>query len=242
MFGLLDDPHRRHLAPDPPGRGRAGRVPDRVDRRRSTASIWPCCWPWSAGSRSTTAAAGALAAERKISADLAVSLAALAALYGSSKYARGRRGDLHHADRRGAGALRRRSHPDAASPPCWPCGPRKPGSAAAGARPRPRRSPVDQIRPDDVVIVRPGDRIPVDGRVLSGSSSVDQSPITGESLPADKTVGDEVFAGTINLYGAMELAVERLGEDTTLEQIIHLVEEAEAAKAPTQRLADRYAT
>jgi len=102
--------------------------------------------------------------------------------------------------------------------------------------------PADQIRPDDVVIVRPGDRIPIDGQVLAGSSSVDQSPITGESLPADKTPGDEVFAGTINLYGSLELAVERLGEDTTLEQIIHLVEEAEAAKAPTQRLADRYAT
>jgi Cu+-exporting ATPase len=102
--------------------------------------------------------------------------------------------------------------------------------------------PVDEIQSDDVVIVRPGDRIPVDGRVLSGASSVDQSPITGESLPADKTVGDEVFAGTINLYGALELSVERLGENTTLEQIIHLVEEAEAAKAPTERLADRYAT
>ncbi len=101
--------------------------------------------------------------------------------------------------------------------------------------------PVEEIRADDVVIVRPGDRIPVDGRVLAGNSSVDQSPITGESLPADKTAGDEVFAGTINLYGALELSVERLGEDTTLEQIIHLVEEAEAAKAPTERLADRYA-
>ncbi len=100
---------------------------------------------------------------------------------------------------------------------------------------------LDKIRPDDVVLLRPGDRIPVDGRVLGGSSSVDQSPITGESLPADKTTGDEVFAGTINLYGAMEIAVERLGKDTTLERIIHLVEEAEAAKAPTQRLADRYA-
>jgi heavy metal translocating P-type ATPase len=98
-----------------------------------------------------------------------------------------------------------------------------------------------EIRRDDVVLVRPGDRIPVDGRVLAGSSSIDQSPITGESLPADKTLGDEVFAGTINLYGALELSVERLGEDTTLEQIIHLVEEAEAAKAPSQRLADRYA-
>ena len=102
--------------------------------------------------------------------------------------------------------------------------------------------PADAIRPDDLVLVRPGDRIPVDGRVTGGNSSVDQSPITGESLPADKSPGDEVFAGTINLYGALELSVERLGDDTTLEQIIHLVEEAEAAKAPTQRLADRYAT
>jgi Cu+-exporting ATPase len=102
--------------------------------------------------------------------------------------------------------------------------------------------PAEEIRADDIVIVRPGDRIPVDGRVLAGSSSVDQSPITGESLPVDKAPGDEVFAGTINLYGSIELAVERLGHDTTLEQIIHLVEEAEAAKAPTQRLADRYAT
>ena len=102
--------------------------------------------------------------------------------------------------------------------------------------------PIDEIEPEDIVIVRPGDRIPVDARVISGHSTVDQSPITGESLPADKTVGDEVFAGTINLHGAMELEVERIGEDTALEQIIHLVEHAEAAKAPTQRLADKYAT
>ena len=101
--------------------------------------------------------------------------------------------------------------------------------------------PVEEIRADHVVILRPGDRIPVDGRVIVGNSSVDESPITGESLPADKTIGDKVFAGTINLYGALELSVERLGEETTLERIIHLVEEAEAAKAPTQRLADRYA-
>ncbi|NQT52867.1 cation-translocating P-type ATPase, partial [bacterium] len=105
-----------------------------------------------------------------------------------------------------------------------------------------RLVPTAEVRADDVVLVRPGDRIPVDGKVLAGTSSVDQSPITGESLPADKAPGAEVFAGTINLYGALELAVERLGEDTTLERIIHLVEEAEEAKAPTERLADRYAT
>ena len=92
------------------------------------------------------------------------------------------------------------------------------------------------------MIVRPGDRIPVDGRVLRRLSSVDQSPITGESLPAEKHLGDEVFAGTINPYGAMELAVERLGHDTTLEQIIHLIEHAEetrprrAAGRPLRRL------
>ena len=102
--------------------------------------------------------------------------------------------------------------------------------------------PIDEIEPEDIVVVRPGDRIPVDARVISGHSTVDQSPITGESLPADKTIGDEVFAGTINLHGAMELEVERVGKDTALEQIIHLVEHAESAKAPTQRLADKYAT
>ena len=100
---------------------------------------------------------------------------------------------------------------------------------------------VPEIRPDDVVIVRPGDRIPVDGRVTNGTSWIDQSPITGESLPVEKGVGDEVFAGTLNTHGALELAVERLGHDTTLERIIHLVEHAEAVKAPVERLADRYA-
>ncbi|MGA2258016.1 MAG: cation-translocating P-type ATPase family protein [Thermoguttaceae bacterium] len=100
---------------------------------------------------------------------------------------------------------------------------------------------VPEIRPQDIVIVRPGDRIPIDGRILSGMSWIDQSPITGESLPTEKGVGDEVFAGTLNTTGALEVAVERLGHDTTLERIIHLVEHAEAAKAPVERLADRYA-
>jgi Cu+-exporting ATPase len=100
---------------------------------------------------------------------------------------------------------------------------------------------VPEILPSDVVIVRPGDRIPVDGRILSGTSWIDQSPITGESLPAEKGIGDEVFAGTLNTHGALEVAVEHLGHDTTLERIIHLVEHAEAAKAPVERLADRYA-
>ncbi|RMF94836.1 MAG: cation-translocating P-type ATPase, partial [Planctomycetota bacterium] len=102
--------------------------------------------------------------------------------------------------------------------------------------------PAKEIQSGDVVIVRPGDKIPVDGRVLTGASAVDQSTITGEHLPVDKAPGDEVFAGTINLNGSLEVAVERLGHETTLEKIIHLVEHAEEAKAPAQRLADRYAS
>ena len=102
--------------------------------------------------------------------------------------------------------------------------------------------PADEVQLDDTVLVRPGDRIPVDGTILSGGSSVDQSAMTGESVPCDKLPGDEVFAGTMNLCGQAEITVTRLGKDTTLEHIIQLVEEAESAKAPTQRLADKYAT
>lgn len=102
--------------------------------------------------------------------------------------------------------------------------------------------PAEEIRTSDVVIVRPGESISVDGQVLRGSSSVDQSPITGEPLPVDKLAGDPVFAGSINLYGAIELSITKMGRDSTLERIIQLVEEAEQAKAATQRLADKYAT
>ncbi len=100
---------------------------------------------------------------------------------------------------------------------------------------------VPEVRPDDIVIVRPGERMPIDGRVVGGASWIDQSPITGESVPVEKKLGDEVFAGTLNTNGALELAVQRLGHDTTLERIIHLVEHAEESKAPVERLADRYA-
>ncbi len=99
----------------------------------------------------------------------------------------------------------------------------------------------ESLRPGDVVAVRPGDRVPADGRVTSGRSSVDESPMTGESIPVDKGPGDAVFEGTINLHGALEFAVEKAGADTALARIIHLVEEAAAARAPSQRLADRYA-
>jgi Cu+-exporting ATPase len=100
---------------------------------------------------------------------------------------------------------------------------------------------IPEVRPDDVVLVRPGERVPIDGCVIAGASWIDQSPITGESVPVEKKLGDDVFAGTLNTHGALELAVERLGHDTTLERIIHLVEHAEESKAPVERLADRYA-
>jgi len=243
MRGLWDDPHRRHLLLTLlVGAGLAACLAGVVE---SIYGFDLAMLLALAGGFPVYYGAVHALSQRKISADLAVSLAALAALYlgylgtypaenmylvaaevifimligeALEKFAIGR-------TRSGIAALLALRPRDA----------------------RVRRDghehvvPIDEIRPDDVILLRPGDRIPVDGRVLGGNSSVDQSPITGESLPADKTTGDEVFAGTINLYGALEVCAERLGEDTTLERIIHLVEEAEATKAPTQRLADRCA-
>ena len=103
------------------------------------------------------------------------------------------------------------------------------------------RTPVDEVRAGDVVLVRPGEKIPLDGRVRAGQSHVNQSPVTGESLPVDKTSGDEVFAGTINGRGALEIEVTRLRRDSTLARIIHLVEEAQAQRAPSQAFVDRFA-
>ncbi|MFQ6098075.1 MAG: heavy metal translocating P-type ATPase, partial [Armatimonadota bacterium] len=102
--------------------------------------------------------------------------------------------------------------------------------------------PAQEVRPDEMVIVRPGERIPVDGIVVQGVSSVNQSTITGESVPAEKHPGDEVFTGTVNELGALEVRATRVGEDTALAKVIHLVERARERKAPVQRLADRYAT
>jgi Cd2+/Zn2+-exporting ATPase len=92
-----------------------------------------------------------------------------------------------------------------------------------------------------VVRVKPGERIALDGTVTSGRSAVDQGPITGESLPVDKTQGDAVFAGTINLSGSFEYQVSAAASDTTLARIIHAVEQAQGSKAPTQRFVDRFA-
>nr|WP_180202261.1 heavy metal translocating P-type ATPase [Pseudomonas sp. SbOxS1]NYU01642.1 heavy metal translocating P-type ATPase [Pseudomonas sp. SbOxS1] len=90
------------------------------------------------------------------------------------------------------------------------------------------------------VRVRPGERIGLDGEVLSGSSTIDQAPITGESLPVEKTVGDKVFAGTINQAGSLEYAVTAEANHSTLARIIHAVEQAQGARAPTQRFVDRF--
>ncbi len=101
--------------------------------------------------------------------------------------------------------------------------------------------PVEEITPGQRIIIKPGERIPLDGRVIEGASYVDQSPITGESAPVKKSAGEEVFAGTINQQGTLEVQVERQFQDTTLARIIHLVEEAQAQKAPTQRFVEKFA-
>jgi Cd2+/Zn2+-exporting ATPase len=104
-----------------------------------------------------------------------------------------------------------------------------------------RHVDVDAIVPGAVIVVRPGEKIPLDGEVLAGRSPVNQAPVTGESLPVDKAPGDDVFAGTINGRGALEIRVTRLRRDTTLARIIHLVERAQAQRAPAQTLVDRFA-
>ena len=100
---------------------------------------------------------------------------------------------------------------------------------------------IAELRPDDIVIVRPGTRIPVDGVVAGGNSSVDQSSITGESLPVEKIKGHSVFAGTINQTGVLEVQTTTIGKDTTFGKIIHIIEEAEKSKAPIEKVADKLA-
>src|SRR5438093_2631157 len=99
--------------------------------------------------------------------------------------------------------------------------------------------PIEDVRVDDVFVVRPGERVPVDGVVLEGGSALDESMITGESLPRDKSVGDEVIGSTINKTGLLKVRATKVGQDTVLSQIVKLVEEAQVGKAPLQRLADR---
>jgi Zn2+/Cd2+-exporting ATPase len=99
---------------------------------------------------------------------------------------------------------------------------------------------IDRIRPGDIVLIEPGERIPVDGIVRSGRSTVDQSPITGESMPVEKQIGDKVFAGTLNQQGALDVEAMQAASDTTLARIIRMVEEAQDSKAPTERFLDTF--
>ncbi len=99
--------------------------------------------------------------------------------------------------------------------------------------------PVENVKIGDIFAVRPGDRIPVDGVVIDGASSVDESALTGESIPVDKAIGDTVSAATINRSGAMRCEATRVGEDTTLSQIIKIVSDASATKAPIAKIADK---
>ena len=100
--------------------------------------------------------------------------------------------------------------------------------------------PVESLVPGDLVVVRPGERLPTDGRVVAGSSSVDQSPVTGESIPVEVTPGTTVFGGTVNGSGALEVETTKEWSDTTLARIIRQVEEAQAAKGGAERFADRF--
>lgn len=100
----------------------------------------------------------------------------------------------------------------------------------------------EEIKMEDVLRVLPGETIPVDGDIIEGTTSVDQSIMTGESLPVDKAVGDSVFCGTINRFGTIEIRASKLGEDSSLQKLIRMVEEAENKKAPMARIADKAAS
>ena len=99
--------------------------------------------------------------------------------------------------------------------------------------------PIEEVQSGDVFVVRPGESIPVDGIVLEGSSAVNESALTGESIPVDKAEGDTVSAATINQSGYLRCRATRVGQDTTLAQIIHMVSDAAAIKAPIARIADK---
>jgi Cd2+/Zn2+-exporting ATPase len=101
--------------------------------------------------------------------------------------------------------------------------------------------PIEEVKAKEVVIVKPGERIPVDGKIISGCSSINQSMLTGESIPVDKGMGDRVYCGTINEAGSCEIETTQVAEDTKLAQIKRLILEAQAEKSPTQRVMDRFA-
>ncbi len=99
--------------------------------------------------------------------------------------------------------------------------------------------PIDEVQVDDVMIIKPGEKIPTDGVVIAGYSSVDEKIITGESIPVEKNVGSEVIGATVNKTGLLRMRATKVGEETALSQIVHLVEEAQASSAPVQKFADR---
>ena len=99
--------------------------------------------------------------------------------------------------------------------------------------------PIDEVQVDDVIIIKPGEKIPTDGVVIAGYSSVDEKIITGESIPVEKNVGSEVIGATVNKTGLLRVKATKIGEETALAQIVHLVEEAQASSAPVQKFADR---
>ena len=99
--------------------------------------------------------------------------------------------------------------------------------------------PIEQVQAGDILVVRPGEKIPVDGEIVAGHTTIDESMVTGESMPAEKTVGDQVVGATINKNGLIQFRVTKVGKDTFLAQIIRMVEEAQGSKAPIQELADK---
>ena len=102
--------------------------------------------------------------------------------------------------------------------------------------------PAEEIRQGDILRILPGETIPVDGTIINGETSVDQSIMTGESLPVDKGVGEEVFCGTIDRFGSIDISATKVGENSSLQKLIHMVQDAENKQAPMQRIADRVAS
>ncbi|WP_373896317.1 heavy metal translocating P-type ATPase [Virgibacillus sp. CBA3643] len=104
------------------------------------------------------------------------------------------------------------------------------------------KKPVEDVSIGETIVIKPGDRIPLDGEIIQGETSINQAPITGESIPVDKIIGDTVYTGTINESGSLEVKVTKLVEDTSLSNIIHLVEEAQEQKAPTEAFIEKFAS
>lgn len=110
-----------------------------------------------------------------------------------------------------------------------------------GSRSEEQKLPVETVQVGERIVVKPGDKVPMDGMVVSGYSTIDQAPITGESMPVEVGVGASVFAGTINQHGSLEVEVTKPFQESTFARILHSIEEAEAQRAPSQRLIDRFA-